>query len=62
MTHERLADAGAAATATLGTVAWIADLEIYLRIGVALVGIVVGVLTGLYYYEAWRQKRRERRV
>jgi Flp pilus assembly protein TadB len=60
MNHERVADVGAVSTGALTLAAWLADIEIYLRIGVALVGIVVGVLTGLYYYEAWLQKRRER--
>jgi hypothetical protein len=41
--------------------AWLADIEIYLRISVAIVGIAVGILTGLYYFEAWREKRRARR-
>ena len=60
MTHERLADAGATATGALSLAAWLADIELYLRIGVAAIGIVVGVLTSMYYYEAWREKRRNR--
>lgn len=61
MNHERLADVGATATGALSLTAWLADVELYLRIGVAVVGIAVGVLTGLYYYEAWREKRRQRK-
>lgn len=60
MTHEVQAAAGAVATGTLSLTAWLADIEIYLRIGVAVTGIAVGVLTGLYYYEAWKEKRRNR--
>lgn len=59
MTH-RLAEVGAATTGLAGITAWVAEMEIYLRAGVSVVGIVVGVLTGLYYWEAWREKRRAR--
>lgn len=60
MTQERLAEAGAAATGALSLTAWLAQMEIYLRIGVAITGIAVGVITGLYYYEAWQKMRRNR--
>lgn len=58
--NEIVAGTGAATTAALSLAAWLADIEIYLRVSVALVGMAVGILTGLYYYEAWRKARRDR--
>lgn len=60
MTHERLAEAGAATTGVMTLTAWLPQIEVYLRIGAALVGIVVGLMTFLYYYEAWKEKRKAR--
>lgn len=60
MTQDKLAIAGAATTGVTTLTAWLPQIELYLRIGAALVGIVVGVLTGLYYLEVWREKRRNR--
>ena len=61
VTHEHLAPLGAASTGALTLAAWLADIEIYLRVGAAAVGIVVGIFTALYYYEAWVQKRAHRK-
>jgi hypothetical protein len=62
MTHDYLPQIGATTTGALSLTAWLADIEIYLRLGVAAVGIAVGILTGLYYYEAWMEKRRNRKA
>lgn len=51
---------GAAATGSSALAVWLADMEIYLRCGVAVTGIIVGVFTILYYREAWLEKRRAR--
>lgn len=61
MTHERLASAGAATTGVTTLTAWLPQIEMYLRICAAFVGVVVGVVTILYYYEVWREKRRGRK-
>lgn len=60
MTQSRLADAGAISTGALTLAAWLADIEVYLRVGAALVAMGAGICAGLYHFEAWRQKRRER--
>jgi hypothetical protein len=61
MSHERIADAGAVTTGALTLAAWLADIEIYLRVGATLVAIGAGICAALYHFEAWRQKRRELR-
>jgi hypothetical protein len=61
MMTTRLADAGAATTGALTLAAWLADIEIYLRVGATTVAIVAGLCAALYHFEAWRQKRRENR-
>jgi hypothetical protein len=60
LSAERLADAGAVTTGVLTLAAWLAQIEIYLRLGATVVAIAAGACAALYHYEAWRQKRRER--
>lgn len=59
MSQERLADVGAISTGALTLAAWLADIEVYLRVGATLVAILAGICAGLYHFEAWKQKRRE---
>lgn len=59
MSQKNLADVGAVLTGSGALVTW-AAVETALRIGAAAVTIAVGVLTGMYYFEAWREKRRNR--
>lgn len=61
MSQERLADAGAISTGALTLAAWLADIEVYLRVGATLVAILAGICAALYHFESWRQKRQERR-
>jgi Flp pilus assembly protein TadB len=61
LSHEPLAAVGVASTGVFTLAAWLADIEVYLRIGAALVALLAGIASGLYYYESWRQKRRERK-
>lgn len=57
MNQERLADVGAVSTGVLTLAAWLANVEVYVRIGAAFVAMVAGVCSSLYHLEAWRQKR-----
>lgn len=56
----RVADAGAITTGALTLAAWLADIEVYLRVGATLVAIMAGIAAALYHFEAWREKRRNR--
>ncbi len=58
----KLADIGAASAGATALLSWLPDLEAILRIGVSAVGIIAGGCAALYHLEAWRQKRRERKV
>lgn len=53
------ADAGAAVSASLAAVTWLADLNAFLTTIATLTAIVAGTAAALYHFEAWRQKRRD---
>lgn len=56
----RTADVGAITTGALTVAAWLAEVEVYLRVAAAIVAICAGIAAGLYHFEAWREKRRNR--
>jgi hypothetical protein len=55
------ADAATAVSATLAAASWLADLNAFLTTVASITAIVAGCAAALYHWEAWRQKRRERK-
>jgi hypothetical protein len=60
MTHHRLADAGAATSATLAAATWIADLNEILQLGATVVAIAAGVAATWWHVEKALAARKSR--
>jgi hypothetical protein len=57
---QEAADVGATVSVSLAATSWMAPLTEVVTLLAAAVAIWAGVGSGLYYFESWRQKRRDR--
>lgn len=53
--HQKIAEAALATTGVALPAAWLADVDIALRIILSLVGIISGVYAALYYRKRYKQ-------
>lgn len=60
MYDTRTADAGAAVSASLATLSWMAQLNEVMTFFASLAAIIAGGMAAMYHYEAWKQKRGKR--
>ena len=57
---QRAADAGAVTSGALAAVSWISQANEILTLFATITAIIAGVMAGLYHYEGWLRRRRER--